>query len=313
MSEEALITRFRPTRFREVIGNEDEIDAIADAIAKKRHHTFLFTGPSGVGKTTLARISASQLGCTQTGLNEINAAKFTGVDDMRAVEDMAVYQPFGSPVRCIIIDECHSLSPQAWQTLLKVTEEPPAHVFWFFCTTNDTKVPPTIRTRSLVFALRPVPEKTLEKLVERICDRAKISLPEGVAELIAYEANGSPRQALAFLEKVDGAKDYRTAERNLQKAQPDGGVIQLCRFLCGRQKKHWKQAVVLLNDLKDDNAEGIRLVIVAYVTKALQGAKDERDVLFFLNLLDNFSQPFNQNEQQAPLWLAVGRAVFNKG
>lgn len=311
---DSLHTRFRPTRFKDVIGNEDEVVAFYDAVKAKRQQTYLLIGPSGVGKTTLARIAAKTLGCVAPfGMSEINAAKYTGVDDMRAVEDMTIYHAFGSPARAIIIDECHSLSPNAWQSLLKATEEPPKNVYWFFCTTNPIKVPATVRTRALTINLASISEAKIQKLVENVATKAEIALPEGVAGLIAYESGGSPRQALVYLEKVRTAPDYDAAQRNLGKADAGVETIELCRYICGGGKLRWEKASFLLEQLqkKEENPEGIRIVTVNYVQKALRAAKDDDRAMYLLNVLDKFSIPFNQAEQYAPLWLAVGRIIFN--
>jgi DNA polymerase III gamma/tau subunit len=312
---DSLHTRFRPTRFKDVIGNEDEVVALYDAVKAKRQQTYLLVGPSGVGKTTLARIASKALGCVSPfGMTEINASKYTGVDDMRAVEDMTVYHAFGSPARSIVVDECQSLSPNAWQSLLKATEEPPKHVYWFFCTTNPMKVPATVKTRALTINLGTVSEAKIQKLVENVAIKAKIELPEGVAELIAYESGGSPRQALVYLEKVSTAPDYQSAQRNLQKADAAVEAIELCRYLCAGGKLRWEKASFLLEQMQknEENPEGIRIVAVNYVQKALRGAKDDDRAAYLLNVLNNFSIPFNQAEQYAPLWLAVGRIIFNR-
>jgi DNA polymerase-3 subunit gamma/tau len=313
---DSLHTRFRPIRFKDVIGNEEQVTALYKAIKAKRSHAFLLVGPSGVGKTTLARICAKSLGCTEFGLSEINASKFTGVDDMRAVEDMAMYQPFGGSSRVIIIDECHSLSPQAWQSLLKVTEEPPKHVYWFFCTTNPLKVPATIKTRAMSFNLNLVREEDLRELVENIAGKAEIALPKGVVELIAREADGSPRQALVYLEKVRSETDYDAAERALEKAAAGVEAIELCRYLCAGGKLQWAKCSFLLDQMQtnDESPEGVRIVAMNYAQKALRGAKNDDRAQYLLHVLDKFSVSFSQEakaEQFALLWLAVGRIVFN--
>jgi len=314
---DSLHTRFRPTRFKDVLGNEDQVMAFYNAIKAKRQQTFLLVGPSGVGKTTLARIGCKTLGCIAPfGVSEINASKYTGVEDMRAVEDMTVYHAFGSPVRGIIVDECHSLSSQAWQSLLKATEEPPKHVYWFFCTTNPMKIPATVQTRAMSFNLNLIAEDKIRELVENVAVKAEIALPKGVVGLIAREAQGSPRQALVYLEKVRSEPDLEAAERALDKIAAGVDAIELSRYLVAGGKLSWAKCSYLLEQIQknEEDPEGVRIVAVNYTQKALRGAKSDDRAQYLLHVLSNLcSIPYNQDkgERYALLWLAVGRIVFN--
>ena len=133
-------------------------------------HTFLFTGPSGCGKTTLARIIARKVGCQRQNLLEVDAATHTGIDAMRELADQLQYRGIGGDVKVAIIDECHALSKQSWQSLLKIVEEPPNHVYFVFCTTETGKVPNTISTRAASYTLGPLPQDAIVQFVEDIAD-----------------------------------------------------------------------------------------------------------------------------------------------
>src|ERR1700679_2452146 len=152
-----LITRYRPQVFDEVIGQDAVVRSLKATVKKKDAQIFLFSGPAGTGKTTLARLVAKAFGVEdkQVESGEIDGATNNGIESMRNIQDIIQYRPFGnSGMRSITIDECHRLSPNAWDSLLKVLEDPPKHVVWFFCTTNPIKVPATIKTRCAKFELK---------------------------------------------------------------------------------------------------------------------------------------------------------------
>src|SRR5277367_6751574 len=143
-----LTKKYRPSTFEEVIGQDVVTASLKRMIVsdKKLPPCILFTGPSGIGKTTLARICAKEAGCLDANIIEINAAKQTGIDDMREVTDLSGFMVLGG-ARVFIIDEAHGLSKQAFDSLLKFLEEPSKNTSWILCSTNPTKIPKSIKTR----------------------------------------------------------------------------------------------------------------------------------------------------------------------
>lgn len=307
---EALHVRHRPKRFEDVVGNRAEVRAFSEAIKQREAQAFLLTGPSGTGKTTLARIAASVLGSESDGLNEIDAATLTGIDDMRQVKELTRYKPFACKSRSIIVDECHSLSGKAWESLLKSVEEPPEYVFWFFCSTQPGKMPATIKTRCLHISLSLCSLEEVEKVVDRVIAAENIEVPDRVGTLVAKEAKGSPRQALVYLAKVEGAKDYRAAAAMLQSAEEDEPMIAFCRFLIGRKDYSWARAIELLGALDKVNPESVRIMVCNYIAGALRRCRNDKEAIFFLNVLDAFSVSYNASESSAPLYLSVGRIIY---
>lgn len=224
MSYQALARKYRPQSFHDVVGQETVVRTLQNAIEQERiHHAYLFSGVRGVGKTTSARILAKALNCVKgptlepcnectncreitegidMDVREIDAATYTGVDNIRELRDVTQFQPARDRYRIFIIDEAHMLSNQAWNALLKILEEPPPHVVFMFATTEMQKIPATILSRVQKFALRKI---TLDELIERL---QRISSSEGIEaerdalEIVARRGEGSVRDALSILDQV---------------------------------------------------------------------------------------------------------------
>jgi DNA polymerase-3 subunit gamma/tau len=306
---EALHTLYRPQTFDQVVGQTAVITSLKNVIKRRGAQAYLFCGPAGTGKTTLARIVASELGCAQNSIMEIDAATFTGIDAMRQVQETVQYKPFGkSEHRAVLIDEIHRLSRNAFDSLLKIVEEPPAHVTWLFATTEVNKVPKTIQTRCAAFTLKPVNDKDLLGLIEEVSVSEKIKLSDGMADIIVRESGGSPRQALVNLALCRDLKTRQEAAQVLRSALSSDPVHELCQYVCNGGS--WQKAMAIIAKLEDENPEGVRLVIVNYVGKALQSAKSDDAACRFLSILEAFSAPYNNSENLSPLLLSLGRVLF---
>lgn len=306
---ETLHTKYRPRTFEEVVGQGATVKSLKGVLKRGDSQAFLFSGPSGCGKTTLARIAAEQVGCHPKDVLEIDAATYTGIDAMRQVQSTLQYRPFGkSEARAVIIDECHQLSKQAWQSLLKVIEEPPEHVSWFLCTTEAGRVPATIKTRCASFTLKLVKDDVITGLIEEVMEAEGFELAPEITKLVVKEAHGSPRQALVNLGKVQDCKDRKEVAEVLTSALESDATIELARFLINGGS--WLKAMVIVGKLEEENPESVRIVISNYMSAAARGAKSEREALRFLTVLDAFSEPYNASERLAPLLLSIGRVLI---
>jgi DNA polymerase III subunit gamma/tau len=306
---EPLHTKHRPIKFDQVVGQDAVVASMQKIIERRTSRSFLLHGPSGTGKTTLARIGAKALGCLSKDILEIDAASRTGVDDMRQVQETLRYKPFGKGTnRAIIIDEVHRLSKQAFDSMLKTIEEPPPHIAWFLCTTELGKVPETIKTRCTAFNLKAVPDQILGELYERIIEKEKLGISIDVADIIIREANGSPRQMLVNLEICREAKTKKVASELLHAALQSDATRELCQFLL--KGGSWLKAMSLVAKLEDENPESIRIIIANYMAAVAKKASSEREACNVLRILDAFAEPFNQSEKAAPLIVAIGRVLF---
>lgn len=196
----SLAVTYRPKDLDQVIGQRDVVADLGRGILSR---AYLFVGPSGVGKTSLARIIANMAagGAAPANIVEVDAASYSGVNDIRRVIDRTRHKALGaSPVKTVIIDECDRLSDAAWSSLLKPIEEPPAHVIWCLCTTDGDKIPHTIQTRCVTYKLGPVGRAEIMGLLSRVAEAENIQISPDELAGIADMCGGSPRQALTYLE-----------------------------------------------------------------------------------------------------------------
>ncbi len=225
MSEYQVIARkWRPQRFSDVVGQEHVVRTLRNEILSDRTaHAYLFVGPRGVGKTTLARIFAKAMNCLdpQQGepccrcescraiaeernldVLEVDAASRNTTGDMRELADDVLTQPVNGRYKIYIIDEVHMLSKQAWNVLLKTVEEPPPHVKFIFATTEVHQVLPTIISRCQRFDLLPIPTRLIAERLKLICETEKVGINDGAINAIARAAEGGMRDAQSLLDQM---------------------------------------------------------------------------------------------------------------
>ena len=210
LSMKALYRKYRPLHLSEVIGQDKTIEQLQGALTKgKISHAYLFVGPRGCGKTSVARIFAHeinhfdyQLEDSYIDIIEIDAATFTSVDNIRELREKAMIMPTLGKYKVYIIDEVHMLSNSAFNALLKILEEPPEHVIFIMATTNPEKIPATIISRTQIYHFNLAEPKVMQDFLRSVCDKEGIKISDDALKIITERGGGSFRDSLSILNQI---------------------------------------------------------------------------------------------------------------
>jgi DNA polymerase-3 subunit gamma/tau len=202
-NHQVLYRKYRPQEFKDVIGQDSAVALVSSAVSSgKPSHAYLFIGARGLGKTTVARIFARDIGCRGTDLYEMDGASRRKIDDIREVIESVKTLPMQSKYKVYIIDEVHMLTNEAFNALLKTLEEPPAHAIFILATTDDHKIPQTIRSRCQVVNFNTPNVSVLTNYILDIAKKESIKITHEAASILAYLADGSYRDACGRLEEA---------------------------------------------------------------------------------------------------------------
>jgi DNA polymerase III gamma/tau subunit len=296
-----LHTDYRPDTLDMMYGNEKTIESIRGTIKSDNpFHTFLITGPSGCGKTTIARIIKNELKISDWDYKYFNASNTRGIDTVREVLQGMLLSPMEGKHKLYVFDECHQLTPQAQEALLKDTEEPPGHVYFVFCTTEPEKLKPAFKRRGFQAQVEKLLRKDMLALMREVIeseiyfyketgdsDRVEKleGLPNDLLSEIVDVADGSPGQALKLLDQVVQTDNYDDARGNLQGVFGDeASILELARTIADQRiqtETKWKKCQQLLASL-DSETEAIRKGILTYLGKVMLGKDCSPDIAMMI-------------------------------
>ncbi len=304
MTNLVLYRKYRPQLFSEVVGQEHVVQTLTNSIkGESISHAYLFSGPRGSGKTTIARLFAKAINCEKRGFSaqggpasgwepcnkcsscqeimgsksidliEIDAASHTGVDDVRALIEGIKFAPVKSKYKIFIIDECHQLSKAAANALLKTLQEPPSHAVFLLATTESHKMIPTILSRCQKFDFRKLQISEITKKLEFISKKENIKFDDSALSLIALNSRGSFRDAESLLDECmsfAGEKGVIKAD-DIKELLGIVEVAQVAQFVDQLAAKNTKDSILYLNSLADNgiDLQEFTKTLVFYLRQAL--------------------------------------------
>lgn len=271
----SLYLKYRPSTLSQVKGNTDVLSTLEGMLSHTETcpHVFLLYGPTGCGKTTIGRIIASRLGCKGSDFIEVDSADFRGIDTIRDIRKNSGFKALEGDRRLWLIDECHKMTNDAQNALLKILEDTPPHVYFILCTTEPQKLISTIKGRCQQFQLLPLNDPQMKGLLRYVVRKEGEELTDEIYNQIVISAQGLPRNALQILEQVLTVPEE---DRMIMAKKAEAEIIQsieLCRALI--KGASWKQISAILTGLKDQDVESIRRAVLGYCSSILISGKDE--------------------------------------
>jgi DNA polymerase III gamma/tau subunit len=314
-----LITKYRPKSLDEVWGNEQVVSTLKGFKKKgKFPQAMLFKGQGGTGKTTLARIVAKELGALGNDLIEVNVADNNGVDYFRDLIEKTEYSPLSSPVKVFILDECHALTTSSQNALLKVLEEPPSYCYFILCTTDPSKLLPTVQIRCTQFTVDKFDLNTAMDFIDEICMRewgyASVDdspMEDEFIKRFTLATDGYPRRILSELEKIVVFNPVQEKDKinsyTFEDYTDDKKIENLVKMMIQADK--WEKVNEEIGKIDIKEIEGVRRGILNYLTKMMCSGNYSL-IPRHKRILNAFSKPFfDKGTEKAMFINAVIEAI----
>ncbi len=287
-----LANKYRPKTIDQLFGNsilKKTLKPLLDS--GKIPQQVLLYGPHGSGKTSIARMFADRLNCSQFDLREIDVADFRGIDSIREIRRTMGTKPMKGSSKVYILDEVSLLGKggaseknEAQSALLKALEEPPSHVYFFLCTTDPQNLLKTIKSRCIHYQVQALSEKQIADLIKYVAEQENVTVPKKVLLQIARDSLGHPRDAIKIFEKIINLDEEEMLDAAKQEAEKREQSIALCRALI--EKRSWKEVAQILKALNEE-PEAVRRAVRGYFASVLLNGKTEAFIV-----LDALKEPF---------------------
>ena len=289
-----LYKRYRPKTFKTVLGQPEAVRVLTDMVKHKRvPHALMLTGPSGTGKTTIARILKNELGCSKEDFVEVNCADFRGVEIAREIRQRMSLAPFNGSCRIWLADEFQQATKDCMSAFLKMLEDTPPHVYFILATTDPAKILKTIHTRCTEIKLSHLSPKLIEELIIKVASKEKLELADEVLARLVDVAEGSARKALVLLDQVSGLSDEEEQLNTIANSDSRRQGIEIARALLN-PRTTWQEMAKILKGVEEE-PESLRHLILGYATNVLLGGG--KMVERALKMIDFFRDHFYESKR----------------
>jgi len=275
--KQPLHVKYRPKNWEEVLGNKQTLTTLQGVLKEGKIKTFLLYGPTGCGKTTIARLIADTIGCKDIDFQEINAANNRGIDTIREIVGDSRFQAFASEAKVFLLDEADQITGIAAEALLKVIEDTPPDTYFILATSKPEKLTATVKNRCSAFPVHILNNFEIRDLLVKVAGLEGITnVPTNIMQEIARKVDGCPRQALQILAQVCVLNDEQEMLSVIENYSGESkNAMDLCRVLLN---KGWPEVLPVLEKVQDEDPEGVRRSVMGYMSKVIlsDGDKSKR-------------------------------------